>query len=182
MSQANNLNSSTRWMHWLVAIFIIGLVSAGLIMSTFELYFMYPIHQSLGILALLVIVPRVIMRLVQGWPTPIRRYEAKEIILSKVIHWVLLLATLAMPISGMINNWAGGWGLDIFGLQLAQAYPDPNNPEEMLVQNATLANLASMVHEYLGYILAAAIVLHVAGALKHHLVDKDRTLLRMLGR
>ena len=182
MSPSDHLTRSTRWMHWLVAILMIGLVSAGLIMSTFELYFLYPIHQSLGMLALLVIVPRVIMRLMQGWPTPVRQYEAQEIILSKVIHWVLLLATLAMPVSGMINNWAGGWGLDIFGLQLAQAYPNPNKPEEMLVQNETLANIASMMHEYIGYILAAAIVLHVAGALKHHLVDKDRTLLRMLGR
>lgn len=182
MSQTTQLNPSTRWMHWLVAILMIGLVAAGLIMSTFELYFIYPIHQSLGMLALLVIVPRVIMRLAQGWPTPVRQYEAIIQILSKVIHWVLLLATLIMPISGMINNHAGGWGLNIFGLELAQAYPNPSKPEEMLVQNETMANLASMVHEYVGYLLAAAIVLHVAGALKHHMIDKDRTLSRMLGR
>lgn len=182
MSQANHLNPSTRWMHWLVAILMMGLVAAGLIMSTFELYFMYPIHQSLGMLALLVIVPRVILRLVQGWPAPVRQYEATEQAVSKVIHWVLLLATLVMPISGMINNHAGGWGLNIFGLELTPAFPNPSNPEEMLVQNETLASLASVVHEYVGYTLAAAMVLHVAGALKHHLIDKDRTLLRMLGR
>lgn len=182
MTQGKPLSLATRWLHWLVAIWVLGLVVVGLLMSKFELYEVYPIHQSLGMLALLVIVPRVIVRLVQGWPAPVREYEAVEQTFSKVVHWVLLLATLVMPISGMVNNHAGGWGLNIFGLVLTPAYPNPSNPEQMLMQHETLANLASLVHEYVGYLLAAAMVLHVAGALKHHIVDKDRTLLRMLGR
>ena len=44
------------------------------------------------------------------------------------------------------------------------------------------AGIGHTLHWLAGYAVAAAVVLHVAGALKHHVLDKDRTLLRMLGR
>lgn len=47
--------------------------------------------------------------------------------------------------------------------------------------NATLAAIGHTAHFLIGYTLVAALVLHVLGALKHHLIDKDATLKRMLG-
>ncbi|WP_275426577.1 cytochrome b/b6 domain-containing protein [Aeromonas salmonicida] len=42
--------------------------------------------------------------------------------------------------------------------------------------------MAHAVHVYLSYIMLALLLVHIVGALKHHLLDKDLTLLRMLGR
>lgn len=44
-----------------------------------------------------------------------------------------------------------------------------------------LADIGGIIHEYTGKSLIAVISLHIAGALKHHLIDKDGTLRRMLG-
>ncbi|MCG8428633.1 MAG: cytochrome b/b6 domain-containing protein, partial [Chromatiales bacterium] len=61
------------------------------------------------------------------------------------------------------------------------ANPDPNNPTEVLALNGPLAGIAHEAHHYAGYAIIAGVVLHVVGALKHHIIDKDGTLGRMLG-
>ncbi|HGY1036775.1 TPA: cytochrome b/b6 domain-containing protein [Aeromonas salmonicida subsp. salmonicida] len=45
-----------------------------------------------------------------------------------------------------------------------------------------MRDIAHTVHVYLPYIMLAMLLAHIVGALKHHLLDKDLTLLRMLGR
>ena len=76
---------------------------------------------------------------------------------------------------------AGGHGFGVFGLELFAPNPDPNNPENVLALNQTLAQLGHTLHLWFGYIMIAAISLHIIGAVKHHVVDKDGTLRRMLG-
>lgn len=182
MTSTNSLPTATRLLHWVVALLMIGLLCVGFVMATFELYALYPLHKAFGVLALLIIVPRAVLRLVQGWPVPVRHYPAWEHGLAVLMHWVLLLGTLLMPLSGLAMSAAGGHGVDVFGFQLFAANPDPAQPGEVLPLDATLAGIGHTVHWLAGYAVAAAVLLHVAGALKHHVLDKDRTLLRMLGR
>lgn len=176
------LSPATRRLHWLVATFVVLLLAVGFFMTTFDVYAPMPLHKSLGMLALLVIVPRIVWRIKEGWPPPASAYAAWEHALAKLVHWVLLLGTLAMPLSGMAMSGAGGRGLILFGLQLLAPNPDPANPGKVIPLNETVAGAGSTVHEALAWVLLVALALHLAGALKHHIVDKDRTLLRMLGR
>jgi cytochrome b561 len=182
MDTKDQLNPLTRWLHWLVAIVFILLTIIGIYMANAEVWDLYPIHKSVGILLFAVILLRVIWRFKQGWPEAVSRYTKVEQTLSKAIHWILLLGTLAMPISGMLYSGLSGHGFDIFGWVLVDEIHDPNNPGQVLPRHEYLSAVNEKIHEVLGYALSFAIVLHVIGACKHHFVDKDKTLLRMLGK
>ncbi len=182
MDTQNQLSPITRALHWLVALMIISLLAVGFYMATFEVWALYPIHKAFGVIALLIILPRVVWRLKNGWPIPVRDYPTWEHKLAVATHWVLILGTVIMPISGFIFSGASGHGVDVFGLVLAPMNPDPSHPGEVIAFNETVADAGNELHEIVGYVMAMAIALHIAGALKHHIFDKDRTLLRMLGK
>jgi cytochrome b561 len=158
---------------------MLGLISVGYYMVNWEVWSLYPIHKALGVIALLLVLPRAIYRTKKGFlPADDNASEA----LNKVIHYAhcsLLIGTLLMPISGMLYSGFGGYGIDVFGLTLV-----PNNYTEngAVPFNETIFVVAKTVHSYIAYALTALIVLHVLGAMKRHIFDKDVTLLRMLGR
>lgn len=182
MDTKEHLTPTSRLLHWLVGLVFIILTAIGIYMTIMEVWGLYPIHKSSGIILFAVILVRVLWRLKQGWPEPVSQYKKFEQFLSKAIHWILLLGTLAMPISGMFYSGLSGHGFDVFGWVLVDKFPDPDNPDQVLPRHEYFSELSEQIHEVLGYTLAFAIVLHVAGALKHHFGDKDRTLLRMLGK
>ena len=86
-----------------------------------------------------------------------------------------------MPVFGFLMSAMGGHGVDLFGLELVACNPDPTNPREVIALNSTIAGIMHTMHFLAGYTLIGAVVLHIAGAFKHHIIDKDNTLRRMLG-
>ena len=181
MTNSNKkLTLTTIILHWLVGLTVIGLIAVGLYMSENEVWSLYPIHKSIGAIIFVFILIRVIYRIKQGWLEPVSQYQSWEIALSKIIHWVLLLGTLMFPISGLIMSGAGGHGIYVFGLELLAS--NYSAAGEAIAINASMAELGHKIHELLPWVLIPAIVLHIAGAWKHHLVDKDATLKRMLGK
>ena len=82
----------------------------------------------------------------------------------------------------MMMSVMGGHGLQLFGLELIANNPDLANPGKNLPLDGDMARNARQVHGLLLWVMLTAIVLHVAGALKHHLVDKDGTLKRIMGK
>lgn len=176
------LSHTTIALHWVVALFVIMLMGVGMYMAENEVRSLYPLHKSMGMVALVFILWRVIYRLMNGFPPAAANYKAWEQTLSKVVHWVLLIGTLLFPFSGMIMSAMGGHGLYLFGLEVFASNPNPAMPGKNMPINKELAGFAKEMHETLGPIMLVAIVLHIAGAYKHHLMDKDGTLRRMLGR
>lgn len=180
MTSSNlQLGKLTISLHWLVAIMMISLLSVGFYMETFAVYALYPIHKAVGVLALLIILPRVIWRLMKGWPTPVSDYKKSEQVLSKIIHWVLLVGTVLMPVSGMIYSGFGGYGIDIFGLELV---PTNKNADGYVPFNGAVSDVGAWLHGTAAYLIAGSVLLHIGGAFKHHIIDKDLTLKRMLGK
>lgn len=178
---ASKLSPVSIGLHWLVGIMMITLLAVGIYMEENEVYFLYPIHKSFGVLVILVAVPRIIWRIKNGWPAPAAEYKGYEQLLSRLVHWLLILATVMMPISGMLMSGMGGHGIAVFGLELMANNPDPADPGSVIAVNGSLAGLGHTMHGIGGNVLLFAVVLHVVGALKHHVVDKDGTLRRMLG-
>jgi len=176
----NELTKISIGLHWLVGISIIILMTVGWYMKTYEDLSLYPIHKSIGVIIFVFILIRVFRRIKRGWPTPVSKYKSHEILLSKLVHWVLILGTLLFPISGMMMSGAGGHGIAVFGLELVAS--NYSAAGEAIPLNGQLAGIGHEVHEYLLWVMLVAIVLHIAGAWKHHLVDKDNTLKRMLGK
>ncbi len=175
------LSTLTIALHWLVALTIIGLIAVGIYMEENEAFSLYPIHKSVGVLIFSVVLVRIVWRLINGWPEPLREYEVWEHSLAKLVHWVLIIGTVAFPLSGMIMSGAGGYGIPLFGLELVPMNVDPANAEKIVPYNKDIAGIAHEIHVLLGDIMIVAIILHVAGALKHHIADKDQTLRRMIG-
>lgn len=177
----STLSKPTIILHWTVALIMIGEIGVGLYMKTFELIPIYPWHKAIGVLAMVIILARVVWRLKKGWPKPVSDYQKHEQFLSKIIHWVLILGTLIMPISGLMLSGAGGYGVYVFGFELIPDNIQTEPTFKVIPYNATIAGLGHWLHEIVGYALIAAITLHIVGALKHHIIDRDSTIRRMLG-
>lgn len=178
---SHSLDSQTIFLHWLVGLAMLMLLGTGVYMTEYEVYELYDLHKSVGTLIFLVALWRALLRLRNGWPAAVGEDSALQHLIARVVHYVLLIGTLLMPISGFMMSVMGGHDVGVFGLELVAEIPDPQTPGEVLAVNEALAGFAKAMHRYAGYAVIAAVVLHVAGALKHHIVDKDSTLSRMLG-
>jgi cytochrome b561 len=178
----NQFSWLTIGLHWLVAITILGLIGLGLYMTNLEVYEYYDTHKSIGIILSGIIVIRVIWRIKQGWPVPVSNYAKHEVLIAKTVHWVLIISTVLMPITGMMYSGASGHGFGIFGFEILRENSNPMKLGEVMPLSEFWSNFGQIAHELIGYLLIFTIVLHVVGAFKHHLIDKDTTLLRMLGK
>lgn len=171
----------TIGLHWIIAIAIIGMLAFGLYIEDLprgpDKSALIGIHKSIGLTILILAAVRFGWRLINSMPQPVGRYSSIERILAKTVLWLLLLGTLLMPISGMMMSLSGGHGLAVFGLEIVPVWRDTPGFEA----NKALGDIASVAHAVGGKVLIGAIVLHFAGALKHHVIDKDATLRRMLG-
>ncbi|AJQ96860.1 cytochrome b [Gynuella sunshinyii] len=179
MDHKDKLSHMTIFLHWIVALTMIALTAVGFYMTFNHSYGLYPYHKAIGVIILLFAVIRVVWRYRLGWPEPVREYPKIEHSVAHAAHWILILATVLMPISGMMGSGAGGHGISIFGLELV---PSNYQDDKAIPFNETVASIGHVLHTWLGYILAATIALHLLGAFKHHWVDKDLTLKRMLGK
>ncbi|AQS36436.1 cytochrome B561 [Shewanella psychrophila] len=174
------LSSLTLALHWIVAIVMISLLAIGVYMVETETRSLYSWHKSFGLLILFIAVIRVVWRIRNGWPTPVGNYSNFEHLLSTIVHWALIIGTIVLPISGFLMSSLGGNGVDLFGLEIIARNIDPENPAKTITHSEALASFFHNIHYWSSYIIIATVILHVAGALKHHIIDKDETLTRML--
>ena len=177
----DRLSTTTIALHWVVALFMIGLLGTGIYMEDNEVYSLYSWHKSFGLLIAVFVVWRIIWRIRNGWPEHVAHYTNIEVMLSKLIHYVLIIGTVLMPLSGLLLTVMGGHDLPFFGIEILADNIDPNNPEESLPRNEFIYEVAAEVHDIGGGLIIGTLALHIIGALKHHIVDKDKTLKRMLG-
>ncbi len=174
------ISSISRYLHWIIAFAIIGLLSTGLYMKRLEVYDLYPIHKSVGVIIAAFVITRIVWRIREGWPHPASKYSHFEHVMAKITHWILIIGTALMPTSGMMLSGASGHGFGIFSLTIVASNYGPDG--QAIPYNEFVTNVGYGIHEYAGYAMIVAALLHIIGALKHHIIDKDRTLLRMLGR
>ncbi|MBN2647646.1 MAG: cytochrome b [Thiotrichales bacterium] len=182
MDTVQKLSGQTRFLHWVVALGMIMMLASGIYMHETKAYGLYFWHKSFGVLLIAFVLWRIYWRLKNGWPQPVRPLKNYEAILSRSVHWLLIVGTILMPISGMMMSGLGGHGVPFFGIELIARNPDPADPQKVIALNATFAGIGKTLHGVGGTLIIAAVLLHFAAALKHHFVDQDSTLSRMLGR
>lgn len=162
--------------HWLIAVLIIGLLGLGLYMTDLEFspgkLVLYGWHKSFGIVVLALVILRLSWKILNaGKPRALPTHKPWEKILAKIAHLALYAAMFIMPLSGWIMSSAKGYPVSVFGWF---TLPD------LVSKNKALGDLAGNIHDTAAWILIGIIGLHIAGALKHHLVDRDGTLRRIL--
>ena len=164
-------------LHWVIAISIIALIAVGMYMEEMpdgqQKYDLILLHKSFGVIILALAVIRVAWRYINKFPVPLSDMPKWQEKLASVTHWFLLIATLLMPISGMIMSVGAGYPVAVFGLELIAGTG---------VENKTMASIGHVMHGTGGNLLILFILLHIAGAVKHQFIDKDGTLSRMLGK
>lgn len=174
---AELLSPLTRLLHIIIALGMIGLVGVGIYMTDFEVYALYDLHKAFGAILLVFILARVYWRICEGWPSPLAGTPAWQQQIAKLVHWVLLITTVLFPISGLMMSIGGGHGLSIFGWELVAENMDAAG--NTLALNESAAGLGKNIHGILRDVILITLALHVGGALKHHIIDKDNTLKRM---
>ncbi len=174
-----NTSYNYGWMaktfHWVIGLLIIGLLCLGLWMTGLkpspQMFQVFALHKSLGITVLFLAALRILWR----WSNPHVNFLPSlhnwEKLSANFVHILLYIAMFLMPLSGWIMTSAKGFSVSVFGL-----FTLPN----FVGHDENLSKLAKDVHNVSAYILIGIICLHVAGALKHFVIDRDKTLQRML--
>lgn len=165
-------------LHWLVAAAVIVLFASGLWMVGLDYYSSWyrtapAWHKGLGMLLLLSMVLRLAWRFASPGPAPLATPGAPARRLATLAHGVLYLLLFTVPLSGYFMSTAKGRPIDVFGWFEVPA---------LFSGLPGQADLAGVAHEYLAWALVILAALHALAALKHHFIDRDPTLVRMLGR
>lgn len=177
-------NTETRYghlmiaMHWLTALLVLVLFFLGLWMVTLDYYHPWykeapDIHRSIGVLLGLLVLCRLVLRLVTPPPGPVASLRRWEIIASTIVHWLLYGLLLVTVTLGYLISTADGRAVSVFGW-----FEIPATVTSIPSQE----DLAGELHFYFAVTLLILAGLHALAALKHHFINKDATLLRMLGK
>lgn len=131
------------------------------------------IHKSIGTLLFIVMVVRVVWRFISPPPKPLASYSRLTRISAVLAHIALYTVLFAILISGYLISTADGQAISVFGW-----FDVPASVTSLPQQ----ADTAGTIHLYLAWAVVVLSVLHALAALKHHFIDRDVTLKRMLGR
>lgn len=166
----------SKWLHWLAAGIILVQIVTGFLRyfkvvsgETWALFYTYW-HMPAGIIVLVLVGFRLIWRFSQPHPELPNKMRWWERLAANGVHVYLYAAMVFMPLTG----WAGFNALKIevnpFGIALPHLFWDIR----------PLSFIMADIHLYLSVGLVLVLALHVIGAVKHHIFDKDDTLRRML--
>ncbi|KQN15863.1 Cytochrome B [Sphingomonas aurantiaca] len=164
-------SSVAIWFHWTIALLIILNLAVGLLHDSIPaLRSWMGAHKALGLAILALTVARIAWRLAHRPPPLPLRTPMWERVLAHGSHTLLYVLMLALPVTGwlMVSGGKPG-GTDWFGL-----FAVPNLP----VSKAT-GHFGHEAHELLGWVMLALVVLHIAAALRHHLLLRDPVLTRI---
>lgn len=173
-------NTETRYgviaksLHWLMALLIISIFALGLYMVELSYYDRWykdslELHKSTGLLIALLWVLRLVWKHLNPAPRPLSQHVL-EVRAAHLAHLALYVLIILICISGYLISTADGDGIAFYGLFDVPATITGEDQEDN----------AGIVHKYLAWALILIVGLHIAGAWKHHLFDKDDTLRRML--
>lgn len=165
--------SISKFFHWTIALLIIGMIIYGYSLSFLPESWAptaYNIHKLFGLLILTLMLLRLIWALMNPKPKLPSKTPLWEIALERLMHFSLYLVLLAMPISGWLLASAAGKPPRLFGLSLGLP----------IAKNDWLRDNADTVHITLAIVIIVMVTLHVLAALKHHFIDKDNVLKRMM--
>ncbi|AWQ19281.1 Cytochrome b561 [Pantoea ananatis] len=165
------------FLHWSMALVIYAMFALGLWMVGLSYYDTWyhnapEIHKSIGVILMLVLIIRLIWRVVSPPPKPLSSYSPLVRITAVMAHGLLYGLLIAILFSGYLISTADGKPVPVFGWFSLPA---------VLTGAGEQADLAGDIHLWLAWSIVILSVLHGLAALKHHFIDRDITLKRMLG-
>jgi len=175
MDASTHYTRTAKSLHWLMALMIFGLLGLGFYMSDLPLspqkLKLYSWHKWAGVTVFLLTLVRLAWRATHQPPLMPWQMSKLQQIAAHVGHVGLYLLMLAIPLSGWLMSSAKGFQTVWFGV-----LPIP----DLLPKNKELGDLLLSLHQGLNLLLVVLLLTHIAAALKHHFIDRDDVLIRML--
>ena len=176
-------NTSDSWghvakfFHWTTAALVLAQIALGWLavcwrFSPFKAD-LYVWHKSLGILILAVVLLRLSWRLANTTPALPANMPAWESRCARASYVVFYIVLIAMPFSGWVLNSAANVPFRIFWTLPLPALVEPSK---------ATAGMAALAHFTFFVLLVLLVSVHIAAALRHHFVNHDEVLARMLPR
>jgi len=176
----NSYGLLTIIIHWLSALLIYLLFALGIYMA--DLDYMSPYYQTapeahmgVGFLVLLMFIFRLGWHLYSKLPDSLPMPSWQELI-SKIVHKSFYVIIVLVCISGYLIPTAKGESLSVFGL-----FEIPATLTGAVYGSLNQEDFYGKVHWYLAIFVVVLSMVHAGAAFKHHFIDKDSTLKRMLG-
>ena len=176
MNSARRYITAARWLHWLTAVLLLVVITAGLWIVYFEpkneafKFRLYNIHESLGVIAFALTIVRLLTR----WrnPPPPLPPDTPALIeqCARVTHLSLYALLLLMPAIGFLATNAWGFPLKLFDLI---PLPSPIGKDE------ALAGTLSFLHGCGAVAIGTLIGAHLGGVAYHTFIRRDGVLKRM---
>ncbi len=164
-----------KLLHWFVAVVVIIMLSVTFFfdeLSNHNRSTAFMLHKSFGLTVLVLMIVRFIWIHITGKPKLPDSIPGWQKFMSRFVQYSLYLLLIAMPITGWVLSVAANKAPVYFGMFQV--------PLPGIEPNKALAGLMSETHQILAWVIIAFVSLHVAAALKHHFIDKDNVLERML--
>ncbi len=162
-------------LHWLIALLIFVAFPLGYYMHDLPLtphkLRMYSYHKWIGVAVFALAAIRVLWRATHRAPPLPDSVPQWEKIAAHATHFALYVLIFAVPVSGWLMSSALGFQTVWFGV-----LPLP----DLVGKNKELADLLLEVHEMLNLVMAALVAGHIGASFKHHFIDRDDILVRMV--
>lgn len=168
-----------RFFHWAIALLIVTAFALGIIGDNIPrtadtvdtLKTLYSVHKTIGVTVFFLAVLRILWALSQPHPVPLHPERKLETLVGEVVHLLLYGSLVIVPLSGWIMH-AAEVGFAPIWWPFGQTLP-------FVPKSEAVAHAAAAVHGTVVFVLFGSIALHVAGAMKHVVIDRDETLARM---
>lgn len=164
-------------LHWLMVIAIFGLFGLGLYMVELTYYDAWykgslDLHKSIGLVLATLLIFRIFWRFTNVSPKSADMNATQlELKAAHFVHIALYLLMALLMFSGYFISTADGRLINVFDLILVPALP-------FVVENQE--DIAGRIHYFLAWALILLAAVHALAALKHHFINKNTTLIRML--
>lgn len=162
-------------LHWLIFVLIVanwllGLYMVDLSLSPQKLKF-FSWHKWVGITIFLIALIRVTWRITHPAPPLPDTLPRWQHVAAGLSHLLLYLLLFAIPLSGWLYSSASG---------IPTVYLGWIDLPDLVQKNKYLAELLKIAHISLNVTLFVIVFTHIAAALKHHFIDRNEVLIRML--
>lgn len=188
-NSTKSYGSVAKTFHWLTALLILSALALGLIADraaqavvdpnvastdadVARAALLFSLHKTIGITVFFVALLRIFWALIQPKPGLLNAEHKLEALAAETVHWLLYGSLVLVPLTGWIHH-AATTGFAPIWWPFGQNLP-------FVPKDAHVAELFAGLHYVLQWVLIGALVLHIVGAVKHHVIDRDMTLRRML--
>ena len=182
MMRMNIRNSKDRFgfvsivLHWLIAVIMIGLIGVGWYMvrlSDEDVWYwrLLDLHEAVGMSLLILFPLKIVWRVVSPNPALLPSLASWERSTAIMVRGLLIIAIAVIPLSGFLFVATNGEAVRLYDLI---TIPDMGSVSKLTRE------WLSDIHYYGSYGCAGFILLHALAALKHHFIDRNATLRRMM--